>query len=66
MELWNIDTRSLPYTILQLLRPGYLISDYISGRRQAFLASIFEIATILHEIIPTAFWCFALYRLSMR
>lgn len=35
MELWDIDTRSLPYTILQLLlRPGYLISDYISGRRQ--------------------------------
>ena len=28
-------TRSLPYTLWQLLlRPGYLIGDYISGRRQ--------------------------------
>lgn len=35
MILWGMDTRSLPYTILQLLlRPGYLISDYLSGRRQ--------------------------------
>ena len=28
-------TRSLPYTLWQLLwRPGYLIRDYISGKRQ--------------------------------
>ena len=30
-----MESRSLPYTVLQLiLRPGYLISDYINGRRQ--------------------------------
>lgn len=35
MILWGMDSRSLPYTIVQLLlRPGYLIGDYISGRRQ--------------------------------
>lgn len=35
MELWGMGTRSLPYTLLQLIfRPGYLIGDYISGRRQ--------------------------------
>ena len=35
MDLWGMGTRSLPYTLLQLiLRPGYLIGDYISGRRQ--------------------------------
>ena len=35
MLLWGLDNRSLSYTILQLLlRPGYLIRDYISGRRQ--------------------------------
>ena len=35
MDLWGIGTRSLPYTLWQLLlRPGYLIGDYISGRRQ--------------------------------
>lgn len=33
--IWGMDTRSLCYTLVQLLlRPGYLISDYISGRRQ--------------------------------
>lgn len=35
MDLWSMGTRSLSYTLLQLfLRPGYLIGDYISGRRQ--------------------------------
>ena len=35
MLIWGMDSRSLPYTLLQLvLRPGYLISDYISGKRQ--------------------------------
>ena len=33
--LWGMDSRSLGYTMLQLLgRPGYLVRDYISGRRQ--------------------------------
>lgn len=35
MMLWGIDSRSLGYTLLQLMgRPGYLIRDYISGKRQ--------------------------------
>ena len=35
MLLWGMDSRSLPLTIVQLLlRPGYFIRDYISGRRQ--------------------------------
>ena len=33
--LWGMDSRSLGYTLLQLLgRPGYLVRDYISGRLQ--------------------------------
>ena len=33
--LWGMDSRSLAYSLLQLfLRPGQLISEYISGRRQ--------------------------------
>ena len=33
--VFGMDTRSLSYTILQLfLRPGYLISDYLNGKRQ--------------------------------
>ena len=33
--LWGLDSRSLTYTLFQLLtRPGYLVRDYISGHRQ--------------------------------
>lgn len=33
--LWGLDSRSLSYTLFQLLtRPGYLVRDYISGCRQ--------------------------------
>lgn len=33
--VWGMDSRSLSYTLLQLIgRPGYLIRDYISGKRQ--------------------------------
>lgn len=36
MKVWGLDSRSLPYTLWQLLwRPGYLIGEYISGKRQA-------------------------------
>ena len=35
MDVWGLGSRSMPNTIKQLLlRPGYLISDYISGKRQ--------------------------------
>ncbi len=35
MDVWGVGSRSLPYTLWQLLlRPGYLIADYINGRRQ--------------------------------
>jgi len=35
MDVWGVGTRSLPYTLWQLLwRPGYLMRDYISGKRQ--------------------------------
>ena len=34
MVVWGMDSRSLTFTLIQLvLRPGYLISDYISGKR---------------------------------
>ena len=36
MDVWGVGTRSLPYSLWQLVwRPGYLIRDYISGKRQA-------------------------------
>ena len=36
MDMWGIGSRSLPYSLWQLIwRPGYLIRDYISGKRMA-------------------------------
>lgn len=36
MDIWGLGTRSLLYTIWQLLwRPGHLIEDYIDGKRQS-------------------------------
>ena len=36
LDMWGVGTRSLPYSLWQLMwRPGYLIRDYISGKRQA-------------------------------
>ncbi len=35
MDIWGLGSRSLPFTIWQLMsRPGHLIADYISGKRQ--------------------------------
>ena len=35
MLMWGLESRSLAYSLLQLfLRPGYLIGDYISGKRK--------------------------------
>lgn len=35
LDLWGLGTRSMLYSIWQLmLRPGYFIADYISGKRQ--------------------------------
>lgn len=35
MMIWGMDNRSMSYTLLQLLlRPGYLVGDYIRGKLQ--------------------------------
>lgn len=35
MDIWGLGTRSLIYSVCQLLlRPGHIISDYIDGKRQ--------------------------------
>ena len=35
LTLWGMNSKSYPLTLLQLyLRPGYLIGDYLDGRRQ--------------------------------
>ena len=62
MVIWGMDSRSLLFTLVQLLlRPGYLISDYISGKRQAsfppvkmllIVAIVFMIAATLKDPTP--------------
>jgi len=51
MEVWGMGSRSLPRTLLHLvLRPGYLIADYLQGRRQQYFAPIktlFLVAALL-------------------
>ncbi|MBP3228264.1 MAG: DUF3667 domain-containing protein [Bacteroidaceae bacterium] len=45
--LWGMDSRSLPYTLWQLLlRPGYLIGDYLSGKRQVSFPPVKMLALV--------------------
>lgn len=63
MDIWGLGTRSLPRSIWHLfLRPGYLISDYISGKRQVsfppvkmlfFVAVI--VALLVYWLMPLLF-----------
>ena len=63
MDIWGLGTRSLPYSIWQLLwRPGYFIGDYISGKRQVSFPPVkmlFVVAVIcsflLYWLLPEVF-----------
>ena len=63
MDIWGLGSRSLPRTVWRLLRqPGYLISDYISGKRQVsfppvkmlFFVSVI-IALLIYWLMPLLF-----------
>lgn len=63
MDIWGLGSRSLPRSVWHLLvRPGYLISDYIDGKRQVsfppvkmlfFVAVI--IALLVYWLLPLLF-----------
>lgn len=56
--LWGLDSRSLSYTLFQLLtRPGYLVRDYISGRRQVSFPPVkmLVIASLFMVIFESVF-----------
>ena len=58
MLVWGMDSRSMPYSIWQLLwRPGYFIGDYISGRRQVSFppVNMLFIVAALYAIIKLLF-----------
>ena len=47
VEVWGMHNRSLVYSVVQLfLRPGYFISDYISGKRQVSFPPVKMLALI--------------------
>ena len=47
VEVWGLHNRSLSYSLVQLfLRPGYFISDYISGKRQVSFPPVKMLAII--------------------
>ena len=56
-EVWGMHNRSLTYSVLQIfLRPGYFISDYISGKRQVSfppvkMLAIVSVIGILDDIL---------------
>ena len=59
MLIWGLDSRSLPYTLWQLLlRPGYLVRDYISGRQQVSFPPVkmLFIITVMVVIIEHLFF----------
>ncbi|MBQ8715338.1 MAG: DUF3667 domain-containing protein [Prevotella sp.] len=56
--LWGLDSRSLTYTLVQLLlRPGYLVRDYISGHRQVSFPPVkmLVIVSLFMVIIESVF-----------
>ena len=58
LKAWGIDSRSLPNTLLQLiLRPGYLIGDYLDGRRRASYPpmNMLFVVTVFYLILTQIF-----------
>lgn len=57
MDIWGLGTRSLLYSIWQLLlRPGHIIGDYIDGKRQVSFPPVkmLFIVTVIYSML--AFW----------
>ena len=58
IKIWGMESRSLLSSVLQLLgRPGYLIGDYISGRRQVCyspVSMLFVMAVIVTLVLRLA------------
>lgn len=56
LDIWGLGSRSLPNTILQLLlRPGHLIGDYISGKRQV---SFPPVKMLFIVAVVAVFWVY--------
>ncbi len=59
LDVWGVGTRSLPYTLWQLLwRPGYLIRDYISGKRQVSFPPVKMLVIVAVVLFFVGQWFF--------
>ena len=59
MDIWGLGTRSLLYSLWQLLwRPGHFINDYISGKRQVSFPPVkmLFIVAVIYSML--AYWFF--------
>lgn len=64
LDIWGLGSRSLPNTILQLLlRPGHLIGDYISGKRQM---SFPPVKMLFIVAVIVVFWTYYLLPLLIK
>ena len=58
LKAWGIDSHSLPSTLMQLmLRPGYLIGDYLDGHRRVSYppVNMLFVVTVVYLIIAQMF-----------
>ena len=59
LDVWGVGSRSLPYTLWQLLwRPGYLIRDYISGKRQVSFPPVKMLVIVAVVLFFVGQWIF--------
>ena len=62
MDIWGLGTRSLIYSLWQLLlRPGHIIDDYISGKRQMSFPPVkmLFILTLLYSFV--VYWLLPIF-----
>ena len=59
MDIWGLGTRSLIYSLWQLLwRPGHFIADYIDGKRQVSFPPVKMLFIIAVVYSMLAYWLF--------
>lgn len=59
MDIWGLGTRSLLYSVWQLmLRPGHLIDDYLKGKRQVSFPPVKMLFIIAVIFSMFAYWFF--------
>ena len=55
METWGLGSRNIFYTMWHLMwRPGYMINDYINGRRQRYLQPFFMFFVLTLILVQVA------------